>query len=233
MELKMGIEKVVYTFSGLLLAILCLPEFAQAQRRVNNLIVEGNRYYNQGNWIGAGKAYKKALDLNPKDAAALFNNGNVLSKLKNYSAARNFYAAAANHTINKNLKQRAYYNKGVSEAKANQLDQAIGSFKKSLELDPNDRLARENLEKALKQLKTPPQNKNNKNNQKNNPPKDNNHNQNKDKKNQNKQDPKSQPPESRKQKDDERLLNQLRDEENQLRNMQRLKGKQQNPDKDW
>src|SRR4030095_8809251 len=53
----------------------------------------------------------------------------------------------------KTLKSSAYYNQGVSFSKLNNLEASIKSYKNALRQDPGDQQARENLEKALLQLK--------------------------------------------------------------------------------
>ena len=59
---------------------------------------------------------------------------------------------------NADEKARAYYNKGVVLSNQKRLEESIEEYKNALRQEPNDKEARENLQKALLELKkrTPP-----------------------------------------------------------------------------
>jgi tetratricopeptide (TPR) repeat protein len=64
-------------------------------------------------------------------------------------------AAATNET---DLKGKSFYNKGVVLSAQKRLEESIEAYKSALRQNPNDNEARENLQKALIELKkkTPP-----------------------------------------------------------------------------
>ncbi|HEU0063822.1 MAG TPA: tetratricopeptide repeat protein, partial [Flavisolibacter sp.] len=64
------------------------------------------------------------------------------------------------------LKSAAYYNQGVAYTKSKELEKSIDSYKKALLFNPNDQEARENLQKALLELKQKQQQKKNQDKQK-------------------------------------------------------------------
>ena len=49
--------------------------------------------------------------------------------------------------------RQSWYNQGVAFTKQKNLEEGIESYKKSLRLNPNDQEARENLQKAILELK--------------------------------------------------------------------------------
>ena len=51
------------------------------------------------------------------------------------------------------LRSKSFYNKGAILSRQKKLEESIEAYKSSLRLDPNDKEARENLQKALLELK--------------------------------------------------------------------------------
>ena len=51
------------------------------------------------------------------------------------------------------FKAKAWYNKGAVLSRQKKLEESIEAYKNTLRLDPNDKEARENLQKALLELK--------------------------------------------------------------------------------
>ncbi len=187
---------------------------------VNNFIAKGNDLYKKGDYKQAQVEYEKALKADKANGSAQFNDGNALQKMGNYADARKLFQSVLENTKDPSLQSKSSYNKGVAEVKQQQLQEAVNSFKQSLRLNPTDEESRENLQKALNELKK--QQDSNKDNKKQD--------------NKKQQDNKSQKqkPESKISKQQaENLLNQLRQEEKQLQDYQKQKIKQQNPEKDW
>ena len=81
---------------------------------------------------------------------------------KKYKAAIEQYEGIA--TDNKNLEAASYYNAGVSYSKQKDLPNSIEAYKAALRINPNDNEARENLQKALSELKKQQSQQNNQNN---------------------------------------------------------------------
>jgi tetratricopeptide (TPR) repeat protein len=91
--------------------------------------------------------------MDPMNNTAKFNNANSLVKLgKNDEAIRLFENIIMN-TGETELKGKVYYNMGVIFSSQKQLEQSIEAYKNALRQNPNDTEARENLQKALQELK--------------------------------------------------------------------------------
>ena len=205
-------------------------------QQVNRTIKSGNDAYKKGDFSTAVKDYKKAVEKNPKNNVAHFNLGNALEKSKNVDDANKQYDEIINNNADADLSSKAFYNKGVTLANAKKLPEAINAFKQTLRLSPEDKDARENLQKALNELKQQQQKQNNQNKDQN---KDQNKKDQQDKKDQNKQQQQKQQQDQQKQQADkqrmEQLLNSLRDQEKDLQKQvqkQKLPPLKQ-PDKDW
>lgn len=197
-----------------------LPALSYAQK-ANRYIKEGNTAYQKSNYSEAIKAYQKALQIDPKNEIAKYNLGNAYTRNKQVDKADALYKSLYKSS-NKSIRENAYYNTGVNQARNKKLKEAIESFKNSLRLDPRDANARENLQKAINELKNNQQKNKNQQNNKNKQNKP----QNKDQQKQN------QTPE---QKNMNQLFKQMQDQENQLRKkLQNKKGDQGGQsNKDW
>ena len=108
--------------------------------------------------------YNKSVELYSKinNNQAKFNEANALYKMKKYKNALKLY----NQIDDKNLKEKIEYNKGNCYAKMGKIDKAIKSYKNALQLNPNDKDAKYNLE-LLEKQKQKKQNKNKQKNSKN------------------------------------------------------------------
>lgn len=203
----------------LLSSISCCVACAQSEK---HLLVKGNQLYKSGEFEKAAGEYRKAAERNAKNAEAHFNLGNALYKAKKTDEAQKAFDAAS-ETGDKSVMSKSAYNKGVVLTRENKLNESIDAYKESLRRDPLDEEARENLQKAINELKKqqppPPEPKNNKQD--------------------NKPDNKQQPPEKNKskltQKRAEQMLNAVRQDEKRLQQeMQKRKARTGGqPDKDW
>ncbi|MBS1947786.1 MAG: tetratricopeptide repeat protein [Bacteroidetes bacterium] len=132
-------------------------------------IKKGNRYYKEQKFDESQKAYKLALQQSPGNAPANYNLGNAEFRKNSFADAAKSYDDAIDGTKDSALKEQSYYNKGVAYIKQQKLEESIDAWKSALKLDPNDEEARDNLEKALRELKNKQQqqqqNNNNKKNQ--------------------------------------------------------------------
>ncbi|MDB5248955.1 MAG: Tetratricopeptide 2 repeat-containing protein [Segetibacter sp.] len=186
------------------------------------LIGRGNELYKKQQFEKAAEEYTKASDINAKNSTAGYNLGNALYKSKKTEAAEKAYAAAAKNAKAAAPKSKALYNKGVSLTRQNKLVESIQAYKETLRLNPVDEQARENLQKALNELKKqPPQQQ----------PKQ-------DKKKQNNQQNKKQPePQNNSKlnkKQVEQMLNALRQDEKKLQqNIQKKNSTGSSNGKDW
>jgi tetratricopeptide (TPR) repeat protein len=130
----------------------------QAQQ-VNEKIGEGNDLYKQKQYDKAITAYNEALKMDPANTTAKFNIANTLVRQEKNSEAIKLFEEIAKNANETDLKGKAYYNKGVVLSGQQKLEESIEAYKNALLQNPNDTQARENLQKALlelKQKKTPP-----------------------------------------------------------------------------
>lgn len=192
----------------------------------NTAIREGNKLYKEGRYDDALTAYDKAVKKNPGDATAMYNRSNTLAKKGDKAAAMEAYDKIISNTADAGIKERSYYDKGVLHQQQQQLDESIEAWKAALKLDPEDKSARENLEKALREKKKQEQKKDEKkkDEQKKDKP---------DKKEQDK--PKPEPQQSKlNQKQVEQLLKALEQKEKEVqKKLQQRTASPNHPEKDW
>jgi Ca-activated chloride channel homolog len=206
--------------------IFCVHASAQNE---NALIRSGNKLYKQKQFDKSLQEYKKATEKAPDNPVANYNLGNSQFRNNNFEEASKSYENSVAHTDEKITKEKGLYNKGVADAKQKKLEESIRSWKDALKLDPTDREARENLQKALEEQKQKQQQQK-KDDKKDQDKKQNQQNQ----KDQQQQQPKQ--PESRlSKKAVEQYLKSLQERENEAQkkmNQNKVKSLAQ-PDKDW
>ena len=133
------------------LSWLLLVFFASQANAQNSseLIIKGNTFYQKQQWVDAEKAYQQALEKSPRHPVALFNQGNAWYRAQKFDQAVQSFDKIIAAEPNKETVQKAWYNKGLAHVKQNKLTEAILAFKEGLKLNPTDKQARENLQKAL------------------------------------------------------------------------------------
>ncbi|MFL5789143.1 MAG: tetratricopeptide repeat protein [Flavisolibacter sp.] len=132
----------------------------------NTLINKGNRYYQTSQFDVAEMQYRKALEVNNKSIAAQYNLANALQKQKKYDEAEQVLDRLIASSNDKSILSSSYYNKGVALTKTKDLEASIDAYKKALLNNPSDKEARENLQKALLELKQKQEQKKNQDKQK-------------------------------------------------------------------
>ena len=95
----------------------------------------------------------KATEVDGNDAVVNYNLGNTYFRNKKFEeASKTFDNTIANGPDN-SMKQKGFYNKGVSLSKQSKLEESIEAYKMAVKMDPADSDARINLQKALLELK--------------------------------------------------------------------------------
>jgi Ca-activated chloride channel family protein len=89
----------------------------------------------------------------PKNAIANFNLGNTLYRKNNAADAEKMFESTIGNSEDKRMLSDAWYNKGVSLTQQKKLEESIEAYKQTLRFNPSDTLARENLVRALRELK--------------------------------------------------------------------------------
>ena len=219
-----------------LLLIGLIATISASAQNGNNLIRSGNRYYKKQQVDKSLQQYQAAVKKAPDNPSANYNLGNAQFRKNDYDAAAKSYDASVSHSSgDKEMQEKGLYNKGVAMAKQKKLQESIDSWKSALKLDASDSDARENLEKALMQLKQQQQQQQqNQQNKKKDQQKDKKDQQDKKDENKDQQPPKPQQSKLNKQQV-EQLLKALQQRENDLQNkMNENKVKTPNqPEKDW
>jgi len=213
---SLTIKHLLYYLPSAMMVFACYTTTAQT---ANSTIKEGNDLYRKQQFGEALKKYKAAQQQDSKNTTAIFNQGNAYYRSGKFSEAASAFEQSATKKTNKQQTGKAWYNKGVSLAKAQQLEPAITAFKQAIKKNPQDAEARENLQKAINELKQKQQSKQ----QPNNKPQDK-----KDKP----KDPQNNSKLNKQQA--EQLLRTLNQEEKNLQqNLQKKKNQPTTKDKDW
>jgi len=221
----------------ILIGLCLLTGFsAFAQNKGNRDVYFGNKAYKAGDLKTAVSKYEAALKVDPANNVARINLAIAQSKLKaTDQSVKNFDEAIKANKNNQAMDARLNYDKGVTLAKNKKYQEAVDAFKKTLLNTPEDNNARENLQKALNELKKQQQqkkqqqnkNKDNKQDQKNK------QDQQKKKDQQQKQQQQNQQQKMTKEQAD-KLLQALRDQEKETRKkLQKKNGTPPPNGEDW
>jgi Ca-activated chloride channel family protein len=131
---------------------ITLVSSAQSPQAEKN-IREGNEFYKQQQFEKASSSYSKALEAEPENGPAKFNLANTLYKQNKKEEAVKAFTELVDHTGKGAFKEEAFYNKGAVLSRQQKLEESIEAYKNALRLNPGDQEARENLQKALLELK--------------------------------------------------------------------------------
>ncbi|GAB4093941.1 tetratricopeptide repeat protein [Flaviaesturariibacter terrae] len=112
-------------------------------------IREGNRAYRDGDWTYAETQYRSAGN----HPVAQYNLASALIRQNRFEEALAILSPLTAPGVDPALRSKAWYNMGVVYTKQKALEQSIEAYKSALRLAPYDKEARENLQKALLELK--------------------------------------------------------------------------------
>jgi tetratricopeptide (TPR) repeat protein len=113
----------------------------------------GNQLYKEKKFTEALPEYQKSLEENAGDPVLSYNLGNAYFRNEKFDEAIKAFDKPLAEGNESSLRQRAFYNKGVSLSKQSKLQESISAYKDALLLNPADNDARINLQKALLELK--------------------------------------------------------------------------------
>jgi Ca-activated chloride channel homolog len=127
-------------------------------QETDRLIQKGNELYKQQKYREAELVYNEVLEKEPSNNTAKYNRAITIYKQPKPDEAIKAFDDLAFKTEDKAIKEKSYYNKGAVLSNQKKLEESIEAYKSALRQDPNDKEARENLQKALLELKkkTPP-----------------------------------------------------------------------------
>lgn len=137
------------TFFSLLIAVCAFSQ----EKSVDEIIKSGNEFYKLQQFARASEEYLKALNRDPSNTGAKFNQANSLYKQDKKVEASVLLAELAAKVTEAPLLAKVYYNKGVILSQQKNIEESIEAYKSALRNDPADKDARENLQKALLELK--------------------------------------------------------------------------------
>jgi tetratricopeptide (TPR) repeat protein len=126
---------------------------ANAQQYINRMIRDANALYEHQQYEQAEAAYNKVLERNSENSTAKFNLANTLFRRSKKDDAVKLFDNIASNETDPALRSKAYYNKAVVLTRQDKLEECIEAYKSALRLNPGDNEARENLQKALLELK--------------------------------------------------------------------------------
>ena len=135
-----------------LLLLMFFPGTTYSQT-VTPSIKSGNEAYKKQRYPESAAIYGKVASKEPANTTATYNLGNALYKSDKPEEAAGEYDKTIAASKDKNIKSKSYYNKGVAYQKQKKLPECIEAYKNCLKISPDDEEARQNLERALKQMK--------------------------------------------------------------------------------
>ncbi|TCZ73104.1 tetratricopeptide repeat protein [Flaviaesturariibacter aridisoli] len=130
----------------LLLLALAVGAVANGQQEA---IRAGNEAYRNADWTFAENQYRQAGN----HPVAQYNLANALIRQNRYDEALAVLSPLTAPGNNASLRSKAWYNMGVVYTRQKALEQSIEAYKSALRIAPYDKEARENLQKALLELK--------------------------------------------------------------------------------
>lgn len=134
----------------------CLLIYAQSSEKA---IQKGNSFYKNQQYAKAKEEFSKINENDSLREIAQYNLGNTLYRLGKKDEAIKALNQLSNDEKDSAFQAKLSYNEGVIFSSEQQLEESIDAYEKALLLNPNDNQARENLQKALLELKkknTPP-----------------------------------------------------------------------------
>jgi Ca-activated chloride channel homolog len=151
--------RIMKQLSPFIVIILLLTGTYTYAQNAKAHMSSGSDLYLKKEYEKAAQQFQQAQKKEPQNATAAYNAGNALYKNKKSDEAMKAYDEAISNTDDKALKSKAWYNKGVTLSKQQKPEEAIDAYKNALRLQPNDEEARQNLQKAINELKKQQQNK--------------------------------------------------------------------------
>ena len=140
--------------SCLILLLLFVSQYSFAQSNPAEKIVQaGNEFYQLQQFEKASVEYNKAVESDPSNITAKFNQANALYKQDKKVEASKILAVVIKDAVDNQLRSKGFYNKGVILTQQKNLEESIVAYKNALRNEPDDKEARENLQKALLELK--------------------------------------------------------------------------------
>ncbi len=131
--------------------VIFLSAYCYAQS--NDALTKGNEYYKQAAFDLAERQYRQAITEDALNTTANYNLASALYRQRKFSEATTVLQNMLEGLNDGELKSATHYNEGVIYSKQKDLLKSIEAYKEALRNAPDDKDARENLQKALLELK--------------------------------------------------------------------------------
>jgi Ca-activated chloride channel family protein len=133
------------------LGLLALLTTGGIDRKAAQLNNQGNGLYDAKKYDEAAQLYDDAASRDPEAAAIYYNQGNALFRQGKLEEAAKLLQRGA-QSPDASTRQRSLYNLGNALYGTKKLPEAVAAYRQALVLDPRDRDAKINFEKALREL---------------------------------------------------------------------------------
>lgn len=135
------------------IAVVLFFGFNLSAQDADDLIKSGNDFYKGQEFVKAAVQYTKVVAADPANTTAKYNLANALFKQDKKVEAAVLLNDVVKSTTDKALLSKVWYNKGVILSSQNNLEESIEAYKNALRNKPDDKEARENLQKAMLEQK--------------------------------------------------------------------------------
>lgn len=123
--------------------LFCQNVYAESAKSIAR---DGNSLFNKGKYKEAAEQYEKAIELSPENKRMQYNLGVAQYKNGEFDKAKETFEGVEDE---KTIAAKSYFNKGNSLYKAKDISGAVSAWKQVLRLDPSNKEAKFNLQKAL------------------------------------------------------------------------------------
>lgn len=138
---------------NILFIIAVLLSVYSISQETKQMLRSANELYKGQQYEQAEVAYDKVLEKERQNTTAKFNLANTYYRRSKKDDAVKAFDLLTSDGREVELRQKSFYNKGVVLSKQEKLEEGIAAYKDALRLNPNDTSARENLQKAMLELK--------------------------------------------------------------------------------
>lgn len=147
-----------------MMLLLFVSENCLSQKHTT-AIVKGNDFYRNAEYDKAAMEYEKVPAGDGTYSMAQYNLANSLYKQGNRDEAIKVLSGLSEVNTEKEFIGKTYYNTGAILTRQKKLEESIVAYKNALRQNPDDKEARENLQKALLEQKKKKQQQNKQENQ--------------------------------------------------------------------
>ncbi|MBS1620839.1 MAG: hypothetical protein JST10_12395 [Bacteroidetes bacterium] len=126
------------------------------------IIQKGNQFYKKKQYSNAQTEFSKIQNSDSLSAIAQYNSGVTFYRMGEKSEAKKSFDQLSGEVKDSGFLSKLYYNEGVISGSEGDAEESISLYKMALLFNPADNQARENLQKAILELKkrnTPPEKK--------------------------------------------------------------------------